>query len=92
MPKIKKDKKSKVKKQSFFSKLFKKYKTNKIAKPRTTPQIIRMFFQDFNENNSIIQLDENHFSICFEYQDISFSKANYDVQESIFLKLSLIHI
>lgn len=86
MLKIKKDKKAKNKRESIFSKIFKKYKHNKIAKPRTTPQIIRMFFQDFNENNSIIQLDENHFSVCFEYQDISFSKANYDVQESIFLK------
>ena len=33
-----------------------------------------------------MQLDENHYSICFEYQDISFAKANYDEQENIFLK------
>ena len=58
----------------------------KVAKPKTTPQIMRMFFRDFNEQNSIMQLDENHYSICFEYQDISFAKANYDEQENIFLK------
>lgn len=88
MPKLKKDKKSKTKakKEVFFSKLIKKYKSNKIAKPKTTPQIMRVFFKGFNENNSIFQLDENHFSVCFEYQDISFSKANYEEQESIFLK------
>ena len=88
MPKLKKDKKrkTKAKKEGFFSKLIKKYKSNKIAKPKTTPQIMRVFFKGFNENNSIFQLDENHFSVCFEYQDISFSKANYEEQESIFLK------
>lgn len=88
MSKVKKDKKSKTKakKEGFFSKLLKKYKSNKIAKPKTTPQIMRVFFKGFNENNSIFQLDENHFSVCFEYQDISFSKANYEEQESIFLK------
>lgn len=84
MTKIKKQKKDK--KEGFISKLIKKHKENKIAKPHTTSQIMRMFFKDFNENNSIIQLDENHFSVCFEYEDISFAKANYDEQESIFLK------
>lgn len=81
-----KNKKVKTKKNSIISKLFKKYKSSKIAKPKTTSQIIKMFFKDFNENNSIIQLDENHYSVCFEYQDISFSKANYNEQENIFLK------
>lgn len=84
LTKIKKQKKDK--KEGFLSKLIKKHKENKIAKPHTTSQIMRMFFKDFNENNSIIQLDENHFSVCFEYEDISFAKANYDEQESIFLK------
>lgn len=84
LTKIKKQKKDK--KEGFISKLIKKHKENKIAKPHTTSQIMRMFFKDFNENNSIIQLDENHFSVCFEYEDISFAKANYDEQESIFLK------
>ena len=84
MTKIKKQKKDK--KEGFISKLLKKHTENKLAKPHTTSQIMRMFFKDFNENNSIIQLDENHFSVCFEYEDISFAKANYDEQESIFLK------
>ena len=86
MPKEKKEKKSKIKKESIFDKWLRKHKANKVAKPKSTPQIIHMFFKSFNETNSIIQLDEEHFSVCFEYQDISFSKANYNKQETIFLK------
>lgn len=86
MTKMKKHKNTKPKKEGFLSRLIKKYKQNKIAKPHTTSQIMSMFFKDFNENNSIIQLDGNHFSVCFEYEDISFAKANYEEQENIFLK------
>ena len=78
--------KNRKQKDGFFNKLLKKYKENKVAKPHTTSQMMKLFFKDFNENNSIIQLDNNHYSVCFEYQDISFSKANYESQESIFLK------
>ena len=83
---IKNNKKIAKKKETLFTKFQKKFNSLKVARPRTTPQIIRMFFKGFNEQNSIIQLDEKHYSVCFEYQDISFSKANYDEQESIFLK------
>lgn len=83
---INKKSSNKVKKDSLFSKLLKKYNAYKVAKPKTTSQIIHTFFKDFNENNSIIQLDDTHFSVCFEYQDISFAKANYEEQENIFLK------
>lgn len=87
MPKkVKKVKENKIRKETLIDKLLKKLRKLKVAKPKTTPQIMRMFFKDFNENNSIIQLDENHYSICFEYQDISFAKANYQEQENIFLK------
>ena len=47
---------------------------------------MRAFFKDFNESNGIIQLDENLYSVCFKYQDITFAKANYEEQENIFLK------
>lgn len=81
-----KSKNTKPKKETALSKLIKKYKSNKISKPKTTSQMMRVFFNTFNESNFIFQLDENHFSVCFEYQDISFSKANYEEQENIFLK------
>ena len=81
-----KEKKNKIKKDSIFSRLFKKLEIYKILKPKTTSQIIRVFFKGFDEKNSIIQLDDTHFSVCLEYQDISFAKANYEEQENIFLK------
>ena len=81
-----KKEKNKLKKESIFSKILRKLKSNKIAIPKTTSQIIHTFFKDCNEKNSIIQLDDSHFSVCFEYQDISFAKANYESQETIFLK------
>ena len=92
MTKVKKDKKVKSKRESKFSLFLKKRKANKIAKPRTTSQIMSMFFKSYNENTSILQLDDEHYSVCFEYQDISFSKADYETQESIFLKwVSYLH-
>jgi len=77
---LKKVKENKIKKESKFLKNF------KVARPKTTSQIMRTFFKDYNEKNSIIQLDDFHFSVCFEYQDISFAKANYEQQENIFIK------
>jgi len=77
---LKKVKENKIKKESKFLKIF------KVARPKTTSQIMRTFFKDYNEKNSIIQLDDFHFSVCFEYQDISFAKANYEQQENIFIK------
>ncbi len=78
--------KNKLKKETMLDKIKKFFSKFEIAKPKTTPQIMRMFFKDFDEQNSIIILDKNHYSVCFEYQDISFAKANYEVQENIFLK------
>lgn len=87
MKKVKEKKvKNKVKRDSIFSKIMRMFINFKILNPKTTSQIISVFFKDYNEKNSIIQLDDTHFSVCFEYQDISFAKANYEEQENIFLK------
>ena len=90
MKRVKKNKRSKEKKENFIiaiiKRIIKKIRTHRIAKPKTTSQIIHTFFKDFNEKNGIIQLDDIHYSVCFEYQDISFAKANYEEQENIFLK------
>lgn len=85
MPKNK-TRKAKIRKETLFDKVKKLIMKLSVARPKTTPQIMKMFFKDYNENNSIMQLDKNHFSVCFEYQDISFAKANYEEQENIFLK------
>lgn len=87
MKKLKEKKvRNKVKRDSIFSKIMRMFINFKILNPKTTSQIIRVFFKDYNEKNSIIQLDDTHFSVCFEYQDISFAKANDEEQENIFLK------
>lgn len=88
---MKKKKEEKKVKKNKNKSLFNKWIDNvrnvfKVDIPKTTPQIMRMFFKDYDEKNSIIQLDDTHYSICFEYQDISFAKANYETQENIFLK------
>lgn len=78
--------KTKIKKENKVIKLQNFYKGNKIAKPNTTPQIMQMFFKQYFEESGILQLDETHFSVCFEYEDIAFSLAKYREQENIFLK------
>lgn len=87
MIKTKKDNNNNNPKKTKKKKIFKNSLINfKVTIPKTTPQIIRMFFKNYDEKNNIIQLDDEHFSVCFEYQDISFAKANYNEQENIFLK------
>ncbi len=81
-----KTKKESHSKRGFIGNISKKTKSIKVNKPKSTSQIIRCFFKDYNEVSNIIQLDDLHYSVCFEYQDISFAKANYEEQENIFLK------
>ena len=87
MKKIKEKEENREKKEFFLIPMLRNIINKvRISKPKTTSQIIHTFFKDFNEKNSIIQLDDTHYSVCFEYQDISFAKANYEEQENIFLK------
>lgn len=65
--------------------LFPKKKKGQMAKPSITPQIIELFFKEICDNG-IMRIDNSHYSACFEYTDISFSKAKEDEQESILLK------
>ena len=87
MKKIKEKEENREKKEFFLIPMLRNIINKvRISKPKTTSQIIHTFFFFFNEKNSIIQLDDTHYSVCFEYQDISFAKANYEEQENIFLK------
>lgn len=67
-------------------KISKNKKEKIIFRPKTTSEIIRKLFIGYDRETGILQLDEKHFSLCFEYSDISFSAANYEDQENIFLK------
>ena len=70
MKKVKEKKLSdKQKKEFILLHLLKKYLFIPVAKPKTTSQVMQTFFKEYNEDNSILQLDENHFSVCFEYQN-----------------------
>lgn len=65
--------------------LFPKKNKEPLAKPSITPQIIDVFFKEIFDNG-IMRIDDTHYSVAFEYTDISFSKAKREEQESILLK------
>lgn len=81
-----KDKKHNKEQQKGTKSHTKKKKQINIALPKITPQIMELFFKEFDEKSGIMKIDNIHYSVCFEYSDISFSKAGSDIQESIFLK------
>lgn len=56
------------------SKINGKKKQMQICNPLTNQQVISCFFKDIK--NDIFQISDDEYSICFEYEDISFSKAS----------------
>ena len=64
----------------------KKKTKESLALPKINPEVLRLFFKEMDEKSGIMRIDDTHYSICYEYSDISFSKASPEVQESIFLK------
>lgn len=71
---------------SLFSKLSQKPKRAKMFIPRTNSQVMSMFFKEYDAKTGIMRIDDNHYSVCYEYSDISFTKANDDKVVEIFLK------
>lgn len=74
---LKKCKKSEKKKRKFFSKIF---------IPKSNQEIISYMFQEFDEKTNIFKINEDEYSICIEYSDVSFAKANDEEAENIFFK------
>lgn len=64
----------------------KKKKKVPMAMPRTVPQVIKLFFKDFDDKNNLFKISDNEYSVCFEFSDVSFAKASYEQMEFIFLK------
>ena len=58
----------------------------KMVTPKTCQQLIGMFFKSTNEEFDLIEISEGIFSMCVEFEDISFAKADYSTVENIFLK------
>lgn len=79
---IVKEKDNKVEKKS----LIPKKQKQPLALPKTTPQVMALFFKELDEKSGIMKIDDIHYSVCYEYSDISFSKAGSEIQEAIFIK------
>lgn len=72
-----KNKKIKKKKPKLFKKVF---------IPKNTQEIISYMFKDFDEKTNILKISDDEYSICIEYTDVSFAKANDEEAENIFFK------
>lgn len=58
----------------------------KVFVPKTSQQIISYMFKDFDEKTNILKISDDEYSICIEYTDVSFAKANDEEAENIFFK------
>lgn len=63
------------------TKLFKK-----VFIPKNTQEIISYMFKDYDERTNILKISDDEYSICIEYTDVSFAKANDEEAENIFFK------
>jgi hypothetical protein len=63
-----------------------KKKQEKMFIPRTNSQVMSMFFKDYDEKTGIMRIGDNTYSVCFEFSDVSFAKANEEEQTDIFMK------
>ena len=59
---------------------------NKVFVPKTNQEIISYMFKEVDERTGIFRIDEDTYSICIEYSDVSFAKANDEEAENIFFK------
>jgi len=69
--------KKKKKKKTIFPKVF---------IPETTQDMISFLFKEVDEKTGIFKITEEEYSICMEYSDVSFAKANDEDAENIFFK------
>ena len=64
----------------------KKKKKLVIVEAKTNSDFARYLFKDYMKSCGIFRIDEHRYSACFEYEDISFSKAQKSEQFNIFNK------
>lgn len=57
-----------------------------VLRPKTSNDVIRYFFQDYDEETSLFRIGDDLYSMCYEYQDISFSKADGEEALRILVK------
>lgn len=78
--------KSKVKYSSNQPSIKEKIVPAKVITPKTCQDMFKMFFKSTNEELDLIEISDNIYSMCVEFEDISFAKADYSTVENIFLK------
>ena len=54
--------------------------------PKTSQEVISYMFKDVDEKTNIFKINDEEYSICIEYTDVSFAKANEEEAENIFFK------
>ncbi len=54
--------------------------------PETTQDIVSFLFNEVDEKTGIFKINDEEYSICMEYSDVSFAKANDEEAETIFFK------
>lgn len=54
--------------------------------PETTQEIVSFLFTEVDEKTGIFKINDEEYSICMEYSDVSFAKANDEEAETIFFK------
>ena len=64
----------------------KKKVIQKIFLPKIAQDIVSFLFKEVDEKTSIFKISDDEYSICIEYSDVSFAKANDEEAENIFFK------
>lgn len=59
---------------------------HKVYIPETTQDMIAYLFKEVDEKTGIFRITADEYSICMEYSDVSFAKANDEDAENIFFK------
>lgn len=59
---------------------------HKVYIPESTQDMIAYLFKEVDEKTGIFRITEDEYSICMEYSDVSFAKANDEDAENIFFK------
>lgn len=54
--------------------------------PESTQDFVSFMFKGYDEKTGILQISDEEYSICMEYSDVSFAKANDEEAETIFFK------
>ena len=75
-----------MKKKKKKQKSQKKQMLPKVFTPKTNQEIISYMFKGVDERTGIFQISDDIYSICMEYTDVSFAKANDEEAENIFFK------